>query len=84
MDGSFEAPGSTVGQFNAGGGDSAWTVTGTNAGGSGTTGYAFIFDNSSAFATGSPGQFGNVALWPGTGTTEGTRFYGVDSTFRPS
>jgi hypothetical protein len=86
--GSFETNGG-IGQFNgpvAGTSTTAtgWTVTGTNAGGSGTTGYAFIFDNTTGFTTGSPGEFGNVALYAGTPTDEGNFFYGADAIFHPS
>jgi len=78
--GSFE-DNAGIGQFNVNTSANGWTVTGT---GGFPNGYAFIFKNDSAFAGGSPGEFGNVALWPGESTPQGDYFYGVDSTFHPS
>ena len=47
--------------------------------------YGFIFGNSTAFAGGSPGSDGNVALFgssPANNTPQGDFFYGEDTTFQ--
>ena len=79
-DGSFENN-AGIGQFNFNTSASPWTVSSLFA-----NGYGFVFANNSAFTTGSPGQFGSVALYGTTadGTDEGNDFFGVDSTFHPS
>ena len=47
--------------------------------------YGFIFGNSTAFACGSPGSDGNVALFgssPANNTPQGDFFNGEDTTFQ--
>jgi len=82
---SFETNGG-IGQFNANTTADPWTVAGTDP--AWAAGYAFIFSNDTAFTTGSPNAGNNnVALYcnlASCGTTEGSFFYGVDSTFHPS
>ncbi len=81
VNGSFETN-KGAGQFNYDTSAKGWTVTSAYG-----DGYAFLFKNSSAFTTGSPGQYGNVALYGNKkqdGTDAGSSFFGVNSTYHPS
>jgi hypothetical protein len=81
--GSFETN-TGIGQLGFNTTASPWTVTPDPRDGTGLT-YGFIFSNSTAFAGGSPGSDGNVALFgssPANNTPQGDFFYGEDTTFQ--
>jgi PEP-CTERM motif len=72
--GDFTTVSNGVGQF-----DNNTTVANWTNLGSGVTGYNFIFNNASASTTGSPGVFGNVALWgPIPDSPDGGNYVGGD------
>jgi PEP-CTERM motif len=72
--GSFELSSAGPGQM-----DTNTTVTGWSTTGSGTNGYNFLFDPATVSTTGSPGEFGNVALWgPISASPDGGNFIGAD------
>jgi hypothetical protein len=80
--GSFEMNGG-IGQVGTNTTATGWTVAPDPRDTTGLT-YGFIFGNSTAFAGGSPGSDGSVALFgsnPPNGTPEGSFFYGEDTTF---
>lgn len=72
--GSFELSSAGAGQM-----DTNTIVTGWSTTGVGTNGYNFLFDPATATTTGSPGEFGNVALWgPIIASPDGGNFVGGD------
>jgi hypothetical protein len=81
--GSFETNGG-IGQLGDNTNATGWTVLpdGRNPG---SATYGFIFGNSTAFTSGSPGSDGSVALFgssPADNTPQGSFFYGEDTTFQ--
>jgi hypothetical protein len=81
--GSFEMNGG-IGQLGDNTTAMGWTVVPDPRNSPTGPTYGFIFGNSTAFAGGSPGSDGPVALFGSNpnGTAEGTFFYGEDTTFQ--
>jgi PEP-CTERM motif len=72
--GSFESSSAGAGQI-----DTHTILTDWSTTGSGTNGYNFLFDPATVSTTGSPGQYGNVALWgPIIASPDGGNFVGGD------
>jgi hypothetical protein len=81
--GSFEVNGG-IGQLGDNTTATGWTVV-PDSRNPGTATYGFIFDNSTAFTTGSPGSDGLVSLYGSTPTNDTPQpdfFYGEDTTFQ--
>ena len=81
--GSFETNGG-IGQLGDNTNATGWTVVPDPRNGTLST-YGFIFGNSTAFSSGSPGSDGSVALFgstPANNTPQGHFFYGEDTTFQ--
>ena len=83
INGSFETN-AGIGQLGDNTNATGWTVVPDPRNGTGST-YGFIFGNSTAFSSGSPGSDGSVALFgstPANNTPQGHFFYGEDTTFQ--
>jgi hypothetical protein len=81
--GSFETN-TGIGQLGFNTTATGWTVV-PDSRNPGTATYGFIFGNSTAFGTGSPGSDGNVSLYgssPANNTPQPDFFYGEDTTFQ--